>query len=94
MRQIFRNGWRTKEPLDEYMVVKRPKALKQAINMLLLNNYLSPKQIFALFSKYKLSLPKDVVDEVLNLDPDILPDEPDDNAESKIVRLFPRPSSI
>jgi Zn-dependent peptidase ImmA (M78 family)/DNA-binding XRE family transcriptional regulator len=94
MRQISRNGWRTQEPMDEYMVVKRPKALKQAVSMLLLNNYLSPKQIFALFSKHKLSLPKDVVDEVLNLDPDILPDEPEENIETKIVRLFPRPTSV
>ena len=90
MRQISRNGWRTQEPLDEYIVVKRPKALKQAINMLLLNDCLTPKQIFELFSKYKTSLPKDVIDEVLNLDPDTLPDEFDDNSDSKIVTLFPR----
>ena len=90
MRQISRNGWRTQEPLDEYMVVKRPKALKQAINMLLLNDYLTPRQIFLLFSKYQASLPKDVIDEVLNLEPDTLPDEPDENVETKIVTLFPR----
>ena len=90
MRQISRNGWRTQEPLDEYMVVKSPKALKQAINMLLLNDYLTPKQLFGLFSKYHTSLPKDVIDEVLNLEPDTLPDEPDDNPDTKIVTLSPR----
>jgi len=89
-RQISHNGWRTHEPLDEYLVIKRPKALKQAINILLLNGYLSPKQIFNLFSNYRLSLPKDVVDEVLSLEPDTLSDEPDDSVETKIVTLFPR----
>ncbi|MDR2547524.1 MAG: XRE family transcriptional regulator [Lachnospiraceae bacterium] len=90
MRQMSRNGWRTQEPLDEFMVVKKPKALKQAINMLLLNDYLSSTQIFGLFAKYRTSLPKDVVDEVLCLEPDVLPDEQDDSAEAKIVALFPR----
>ncbi|MDR0999659.1 MAG: XRE family transcriptional regulator [Clostridiales bacterium] len=90
MRQISREGWRTQEPLDAYMTPKKPKALKQAINMLILNDYLSPKQIFALFSKYKISLPKDVIDEVLNLEPDTLPDELEEEIESKIVALFPR----
>ena len=88
MRQMSRNDWRTQEPLDEFMVVKKPKALKQAINMLLLNNYLSPKQIFELFSKYRTSLPKDVVDEVLCLEQDVLPDESDEIADARMVKLF------
>jgi len=90
MRQVSRNGWRINEPLDEYIAIKKPKALKQAINMLLLNDYLSPRQFFNLLSKYNLSLPKDVVDEVLCLDPDVLPDELDDDFDSKIITLFPR----
>ena len=90
MRQMSRNGWRIQEPLDEFMIVKRPKAIKQALNMLLLNDYLSPKQIFELFSKYRASLPKDVVDEVLCLDPDVLPDDPEDNVDTNIVALYPR----
>jgi Zn-dependent peptidase ImmA (M78 family)/DNA-binding XRE family transcriptional regulator len=93
-RQISKNGWRTKEPLDEYMAAKSPKALKQAISMLLLNNYLSPKQLFALLAKYKMALPKDVVDEVLNLEPDLLQDETDDNVDTKIIRLLPRPDYV
>jgi len=91
MRQMSQKGWRTKEPLDEYMVVKRPKALKQAISMLILNDYLSPRQIFELFSKYRTSLPKDVVDEVLCLDPDVLSDDSDDSVDTNIVSLFSRP---
>ncbi|MCL2285416.1 MAG: XRE family transcriptional regulator [Firmicutes bacterium] len=89
MRQMSSNGWRTKEPLDEYMMPKKPKALKQAINMLLLNDYLSANQIFGLFSKYRMSLPKDIVDEVLNLEPETLNYEADD-INSNIVTLFPR----
>lgn len=89
-RQISSKGWRTKEPLDEYMVVKKPKALTQAINLLLLNNYLTPKQILGLFSKYGTSLPKDVVDEVLNLEPGTLPDDIEEDFEPRIIRLLPR----
>ncbi|AFL99004.1 putative Zn peptidase [Desulfitobacterium dehalogenans ATCC 51507] len=90
MRQMSRNDWRSQEPLDDYMAVKGPKALKQAINMLILNDYLTPKQMFQLFAKYKTSLPKDVIDEVLCLEPDTLPDEPDENLEGKIITLVPR----
>ena len=89
MRQLSINGWRTKEPLDEYMTPKKPKALKQAINLLLLNDYLSAKQIFELFTKHKMSLPKDVIDEVLNLEPETLHYEPDE-LKTNIVTLFPR----
>ena len=87
MRQMSSHGWRTQEPLDEYMTPIKPKALKQAINMLLLNDYLTPKQIFGQFSKYKMSLPKDVIDEVLNLESDTLPDASDPSIDSKFVVL-------
>ena len=40
-------------------------------------------------NKYRMSLTKDIVDEVLNLDPDTLPDESDDDVDSKIIVLFP-----
>lgn len=93
-RQMSRNSWKTQEPLDEYMPVKKPKALKQAINMLLLNDYLTPRQIFDLFSKYGMSLPKDIIDEVLNLEPDTLPDELDIEVDSNIIRLFPRQHNL
>lgn len=89
-RQMSRNSWKAHEPLDEYIPVKHPKALKQAINMLLLNDYLTARQIFDLFSNYGLSLPKDVVDEVLNLEKDTLSDENDDVKDTNIIRLFPR----
>jgi hypothetical protein len=75
------------------MVVKHPKALKQAVNMLILNDYLKPQQVLALFSKNKLSLPKEVVDEVLNPEPDVLSDDTDESSETKIVRLVPRSNS-
>lgn len=90
MKQISRNGWRTQEPLDEVMVVKRPKAIKQAINMLILNNRLTPKQIFLQFSKYGFPFSKDVVDEVLNLEPDVLPEEVDNDNVFKLVQFSRR----
>lgn len=89
MRQLSKNGWRTGEPLDEYMIVKRPKAIKQAINLLILNGHLTPKQVLELFSRNGVSLPKDVIDEVLNLEPDILPSENDEEGSARIIQ-FPR----
>jgi Zn-dependent peptidase ImmA (M78 family)/DNA-binding XRE family transcriptional regulator len=87
MKQISRNGWRTQEPLDDVMIVKHPKAIKQAINMLILNNKLTPNQIFNLFSKYGFSFSKDVIDEVLNLEPDVLPEEAENESHIKLVRF-------
>jgi len=93
-RQMSRNLWKTQEPLDDYIPIKNPKALKQAINMLLLSDYLTSRQIFDLFSRYEMSLPKDIVDEVLNLEPDTLPDESDIEVGSNIIRLFPRQQNV
>lgn len=72
MRQISQNGWRTKEPLDIYLPIKHPKAIKQAINIILLNNILTGKQLLQEISNDGISLSKNIVDEVLNLDPDTI----------------------
>ena len=77
MRQIAKNGWRTSEPLDDYLPLRHPKALKQAVNIIILNNVLTGKELLSEIGRDGISLPKSVVDEVLNLEPDtIVVDEP------------------
>lgn len=79
MRQISRNGWRQVEPLDEYLPIRHPKALKQAVNLVILNDVLTGTQFIKEISKDGISLPKRVIDEVLSLEPDTITE---DDAES------------
>ena len=84
MRQIAKNGWRTTEPLDDYLPMRHPKALKQAVNIIILNNVLTGKELLSEIGREGVSLSKSVVDEVLNLEPDtIVVDEP--NEDSNII---------
>lgn len=87
-RQISKSGWRSFEPLDDYIAVKQPKAIKQAINMLILDEELSPRQILELVSKDGLTLPKDVIEEILSLEPDTLSEKNEDEGGKIIV--FPQ----
>lgn len=84
MRQISKNGWRTEEPLDDYIPLTHPKALRQAVNLIILNNVLSGQQLLNEFKADGISLSKFVVDEVLSLDPDTITLD-SSQAESKIV---------
>lgn len=84
MRQISKNGWRTQEPLDNYIPLTHPKALRQAVNLVILNNVLTGRQLLNEISLDGVSLSKPVVDEILSLTPDtIVLDEGTTN--SKII---------
>jgi Zn-dependent peptidase ImmA (M78 family) len=72
MRQMSQKGWRQVEPLDEYLPLRHPKALKQAVNLIILNDVLTGTQLLKEISKDGITLPKKVVDEVLNLEPDTI----------------------
>lgn len=84
MRQISKNGWRTEEPLDDYISLTHPKALRQAVNLIILNNVLSGQQLLNEFKADGISLSKFVVDEVLSLEPDTITLD-NNQTESKIV---------
>lgn len=84
MRQISKNGWRTEEPLDDYISLTHPKALRQAVNLIILNNVLSGQQLLNEFEADGISLSKFVVDEVLSLEPDTITLD-NNQTESKIV---------
>ena len=72
IRQISKNNWRTNEPLDDYLTVKQLKAIKQAINLILLNDVLTGKELLKQIANTGMTLPKVVVDEVINLEPDVI----------------------
>ena len=84
MRRIAQNNWRTQEPLDDVFPPKHPKALKQAVNLILLNDVLSGKQLLSSISSIGETLPKKVVDEVLNLDPGTISLDDSEN-DAKII---------
>ena len=84
MRQVSQNGWRTSEPLDLYLPIKHPKAIKQAINLILLNDVLTGKQLLQEIARDGISLSKTIVDEVLNLDPDTIAID-ESEADAKII---------
>lgn len=84
MRQISQNGWRTVEPLDDFLPIKRPKAIKQAINLVILNDVLTGTELVREIGKSGTTLPKEVIDEVISLEPDVIVvDEMD--TSSKII---------
>ena len=82
MRQISQKGWRQNEPLDEYMPLRHPKALKQAVKLIILNDILTGSQLLEEIGRSGVSLPKKVVDEILSLEPDtIVEDDIESNAK-------------
>lgn len=84
MRQISKNGWRTEEPLDDYIPLTHPKALRQAVNLIILNNVLSGQQLLNEIRSDGLSLSKFVVDEVLSLAPDTITLD-DNQTQAKVI---------
>lgn len=68
MRQISINGFRQKEPLDDSIEYKHPRALKGAIQLLLTEGNLSVKDIMDLFTMQKFSVSPHVIEELLDLE--------------------------
>ena len=87
MKQMAHNGWRQTEPLDDYMPIKHPKALKQAINLILLNDVLTGSQLLREIKKDGITLSKTIVDEVLNLDPDTIVEDVDMLTNTSFAQL-------
>lgn len=87
MKQMAHNGWRQTEPLDDYMPIKHPKALKQAINLILLNDVLTGSQLLREIKKDGITLSKTIIDEVLNLDPDTIVEDVDMLTNTSFAQL-------
>lgn len=68
-RSISHKGWRTKEPLDDVKDLREPVSMKQAIELLIENDYISGDAFMQKLSKhYGLSLLREEVEELLGLE--------------------------
>jgi Zn-dependent peptidase ImmA (M78 family)/DNA-binding XRE family transcriptional regulator len=68
-RSISLKGWRTKEPLDDLKDLRDPVSMKQAIELLIENDYISGDGFMQKLSKhYGLSLLREEVEELLGLE--------------------------
>ncbi|WP_203249075.1 helix-turn-helix domain-containing protein [Sporosarcina beigongshangi] len=75
-RTISKKGWRAKEPLDDLKEVKEPVAMKQAVELLIENDYITGDEIIRRLSKdYGLSLFRVEIEELLGLDEGYLKNE-------------------
>lgn len=67
-RQISYRKWRTAEPLDEIKEIARPIALRQAIELLVENNYFKGHDIpLELVHRYGEALPIDLLEEITDV---------------------------
>lgn len=68
-RKISHLGWRKKEPLDDIKDIQEPVAMKQAVEILIENDYISGKELMHKLSQhYGLSLFREEVEKLLGLD--------------------------
>ncbi|MCM3452755.1 XRE family transcriptional regulator [Heyndrickxia oleronia] len=75
-RSISQKGWRTKEPFDDVKDINDPIAMKQAVELLIENDYVTGDELMYKLSKhYGLSLFREEVEELLGLDPGYLKTE-------------------
>lgn len=75
-RTLSQKGWRTKEPLDDIKDIREPVSMKQAVELLIENNYITGDEfIQKLSNDYRLSLFREEVEELLGLEKDYLKSE-------------------
>jgi Zn-dependent peptidase ImmA (M78 family)/DNA-binding XRE family transcriptional regulator len=68
-RSISQKGWRTKEPLDDIKDMRDPVSMKQAVELLIENNYITGDEfMYKLSDHYGLSLYREEVEELLGLE--------------------------
>lgn len=66
MRQISANGYRMKEPLDDLIEYKHPRALKQSIELLINKANMSLADVLNLFASNHFSISANIIEELLN----------------------------
>lgn len=68
-RLISKKGWRKREPLDDIKDVKDPVAMRQAVELLIENEYITGDELMQKLSNdYGLSLFREEVEELLGLE--------------------------
>lgn len=76
-RSISQKGWRAKEPLDDIKDIREPVSMKQAVELLIENNYITGDEfMYKLSNHYGLSLYREEVEELLGLESGYLKTEP------------------
>lgn len=69
MRQMSKNNYRQNEPLDNLVAYKHPRALRQAIDLLLTQGKYTSERILQIFSDHGFTVSSDVIEELLDLEP-------------------------
>lgn len=87
MKQISRNNYRKKEPLDDAYQLIFPRYLKQAMTMIKVDMKVSGDDFMRVLKDMKLSLYKTMVEKILNLEEGFLSE---DNPQNHKVILMPR----
>nr|WP_279326104.1 ImmA/IrrE family metallo-endopeptidase [Bacillus sp. FJAT-47783] len=92
-RSISQKGWRTKEPLDDIKDIREPVSMKQAVELLIENNYITGDEFMYKLSKhYGLSLFREEIEELLGLEKGYLETESEPQ-KSNIVSIKDRLNS-
>lgn len=81
MRQISKNGWRTKEP-DDVPGVLNESIFQGAIDLLFDNKILTPKSLLSDFKRHGVALYPEMIEELLHLKEGTL------KVEDKVIPLF------
>lgn len=68
IKKMNKLGWRTKEPLDDTLVMNKPTVLRRAIDILIDNDILNEGEILKELSATNLSLPREEIEILLGLD--------------------------
>lgn len=68
-RQISQKGWRTREPLDDIKEINDPVSMKQAVELLIENDYATGEELVQKLSQhYGLSLNREEIEDLLGLE--------------------------
>ena len=75
MRQYSYKGWRRKEPYDNDLLVPEPTILRNAVEKIIGSGFMTGEQLISEFSnKYNLSLARDEIESLLDLEKSTLLD--------------------
>ncbi|HDV6086758.1 XRE family transcriptional regulator [Staphylococcus pseudintermedius] len=86
-RLISKNGWRKKEPYDDIKEFKQPIAMKQAVEILIENEYITVKEFLKQLSDdYGLSIGNEEIENLLSLDSGYLKVE-EQKISNNLVRI-------
>lgn len=84
IKKISKDGWRTKEPLDDILIMNQPTVLVRAVDILLDNNIITEEELIKELSETEISLNPEEVETLLGLDNGKLKPK---KTESKIIEM-------